>query len=41
MDGKVPAMSDLNNLQIFDRSSYPELFPTEVEQFLIALNLIF
>ena len=34
-------MSHLNKLGIFDCSNYPELILTEVEQALIALNLIF
>ena len=39
--GKTPPMSNQNNLQVFDTKDYPELQLTEVENNLIALNLIF
>ena len=39
--GKMPAMSHQNNLQLVDISEHPELELTEVENNLIALNLIF
>ena len=39
--GKMPPMSHQNNLQIVDRSNHPELHLSEVENSMIALNLIF
>ena len=40
-EGKVPSMANQNNLQLSDNSKYPELDLTEVENSLIARNLIF
>jgi exonuclease III len=39
--GHMPPMSHKNNLQLFKTMNYPELNLTEVENSLIALNLIF
>ena len=39
--GKIPPMSHMNNLQLFDISCHPELQVSELENSLIALNLIF
>ena len=39
--GKIPPMSNQNNLQIFDISDYPEFNLTELENCMIALNIIF
>ena len=39
--GKVPPMSTKNNLQLMDLSDYEELHLTELENSLIALNIIF
>ena len=39
--GKVPPMSHKNNLQLIDLSNYEELHLTELENSMIALNIIF
>ena len=39
--GKVPPMSNQNNLQLIDLSNYEELHLTELENSMIALNIIF
>ena len=39
--GRIPKMSSQNNLQLFDLSGYEELKLTELENCLIALNIIF
>ena len=39
--GKVPPMSNQNNLQLMDLSKYEELQLTELENAMIALNIIF
>ena len=39
--GKVPPMSNQNNLQLMDLSNFEELHLTELENSMIALNIIF
>ena len=39
--GKVPPMSNQNNLQLFDLNPYEELQLTELENSMIALNILF
>ena len=39
--GKIPPMSCRNNLELFDINGYPEFQLTELENSMIALNLIF
>ena len=39
--GKSPPLSNKNNLQLFDLSEHPELKLTELENCMIALNIIF
>ena len=39
--GKVPPMSHKNNLEVFDIEDFPELLLSELEQCLIARNLLF
>ena len=39
--GKVPPMSNQNSLQLFNLEGYDELKLTELENSMIALNLIF
>ena len=39
--GKVPPMSNQNNLDLIDISNYEELHLTELENSMIALNIIF
>ena len=39
--GRLPKMSNQNNLQLFDLSGYEELKLSELENCLIALNIIF
>ena len=39
--GKTPPLSSKNNLELFDLSKHPELKLTELENCMIALNIIF
>ena len=39
--GKIPAMSHMNNLEIFDTEEMEELSLTELENVLIARNILF
>ena len=39
--GKVPPMSHKNNLEVFDIKDFPELLLSELEQCMIARNLLF
>ena len=39
--GKVPPMSNQNNLQLFDITNHPKFQLTELENCMIALNIIF
>ena len=40
-NGKVPPMSNQNDLQLFDLTDYDELKLSELESCMIALNIIF
>ena len=41
LKGKMPPMSNQNSLQLMDLTSYEELHLTELENSMIALNIIF